>query len=393
MSIRIIDDDLDIPATSADNVDSAMYDDLLGTEETPVIVGLVDDRPSSIQEIERFNDQKRWRKLMSEDTSTQKSSNNNSHKSKKNRRKSSDSDPDLERQRPSSVAIKKEPIDLDLSPPRQRRLNTDDDPSPPRQRRLNTDDDPSPPRKQRSNTDDDPSPPRRRRPLTNSKDPSPPRQRRPLADSSLPRQHSSNKNRDHSSERNNKSHHHHHHRNHTYSHDERKSRNNKDDNRERQRKRSRSNERPQSKLNNKNDQKKTVEETKEVIADRYQQWGRGLAQVKEHEDTVKDFLEQSEKPLARYRDDKDLESMLKEREREDDPMLKFLSNKKEGTRPGEIKQRYKGPDPQKNRFDIWPGYRWDGVDRSNGHEKKLFEMIASRHARSEEAYLWSVEDM
>jgi len=45
------------------------------------------------------------------------------------------------------------------------------------------------------------------------------------------------------------------------------------------------------------------------------------------------------------------------------------------------------------RFDIWPDYRWDGVDRSNGYERKLFESIANRHAKAQEVYLWSVEDI
>jgi pre-mRNA-splicing factor CWC26 len=52
------------------------------------------------------------------------------------------------------------------------------------------------------------------------------------------------------------------------------------------------------------------------LAERYAQWGRGLAQVQQSEDAVKYYLEQSEKPLARYRDDKDLDTMLKQQERE-----------------------------------------------------------------------------
>ena len=34
------------------------------------------------------------------------------------------------------------------------------------------------------------------------------------------------------------------------------------------------------------------------------------------------------KPLARYKDDKDLEQMLKDRERAEDPMLAFLQKKR-----------------------------------------------------------------
>jgi pre-mRNA-splicing factor CWC26 len=57
-------------------------------------------------------------------------------------------------------------------------------------------------------------------------------------------------------------------------------------------------------------------EHKEQIAERYTQWGRGLAQVRQTEEAVKDYLDQAEKPLARYRDDTDLDAMLKQKERE-----------------------------------------------------------------------------
>jgi pre-mRNA-splicing factor CWC26 len=63
-------------------------------------------------------------------------------------------------------------------------------------------------------------------------------------------------------------------------------------------------------------ERRCLAEHQEKIAQRYAQWGRGLAQVRQSEDAVKDYLEQAEKPLARYRDDKDLDIMLKQKERE-----------------------------------------------------------------------------
>lgn len=137
--------------------------------------------------------------------------------------------------------------------------------------------------------------------------------------------------------------------------------------------------------------KKAVE--KAAKDEKYAQWGRGLAQGQMQQQKLEDALHEAQKPLARHYDDEDLDRMLREQEREGDPMAAMLRRKKDRATKAQAKPQYKGPPPPPNRFNILPGYRWDGVDRSNGFEKKRYLRISEKKALREEAYKWSVEDM
>lgn len=132
-----------------------------------------------------------------------------------------------------------------------------------------------------------------------------------------------------------------------------------------------------------------------VNKEKYSRWGRGLKQCEDQTKKREEALNEMSKPLARYADDEDLERYLKEQEREGDPMLAYLRKKKKKKDVEEgkpMKPEYMG-EFMPNRFGIRPGHRWDGVDRSNGYEKKWFEIQNSKMAQQEEAYRWGIEDM
>ncbi|KAK2460324.1 hypothetical protein APHAL10511_007713 [Amanita phalloides] len=120
------------------------------------------------------------------------------------------------------------------------------------------------------------------------------------------------------------------------------------------------------------------------------EWGKGLVQKEEAEEKRRELQKQKTTAFARHADDKDLNEDLKARELWNDPAAAFLSKKRS---KGPRKPEYTGPPPPPNRFGIKPGYRWDGVDRSNGFEKKLFQSINNRTRQKTEYHAWSMDDM
>ncbi|XP_071692625.1 uncharacterized protein [Rutidosis leptorrhynchoides] len=143
------------------------------------------------------------------------------------------------------------------------------------------------------------------------------------------------------------------------------------------------------------------------------EWGKGLAQKREAEERLQELELEKAKPFARTRDDPDLDNMLKDRVRWGDPMAHLVKKKhselvlpdigdnekmKESgfIVPQEVPKHSwlkRGFDAAPNRYGIKPGRHWDGVDRSNGFEKQMFNRQNEKQATEREAYLWSVSDM
>jgi pre-mRNA-splicing factor CWC26 len=118
-------------------------------------------------------------------------------------------------------------------------------------------------------------------------------------------------------------------------------------------------------------------------------WGTGLAQQRGKAEKRERDRAEGAKPLARYEIDEDADREKREVMRFDDPMAQHLTRKA----PTSSKPKYRGPPAPPNRFDIQPGYRWDGVDRSNGFEKDFFQAHAHSRRQAEQAHSWATHDM
>ncbi|KAK4493750.1 hypothetical protein PRZ48_014935 [Zasmidium cellare] len=99
--------------------------------------------------------------------------------------------------------------------------------------------------------------------------------------------------------------------------------------------------------------------------------------------------------VARHVDDKKMNDELKERERWNDPMAQLLTTKKSSSRSGG-KSKSSGKTYQgafePNRYGIRPGWRWDGVDRANGFERKWFAARNKKKDREALEYAWTLDE-
>ncbi|KAJ3988981.1 Pre-mRNA-splicing factor of RES complex-domain-containing protein [Lentinula detonsa] len=120
------------------------------------------------------------------------------------------------------------------------------------------------------------------------------------------------------------------------------------------------------------------------------EWGKGLVQREKKEKMKAELEKLKSRPFARGADDQELNEEQRSKDLWNDPAAAFLTKKKS---KGPRKPEYNGPPPPPNRFGIKPGYRWDGVDRGNGFEKKLFQTQNASKRTQLESYQWGTEDM
>jgi pre-mRNA-splicing factor CWC26 len=127
---------------------------------------------------------------------------------------------------------------------------------------------------------------------------------------------------------------------------------------------------------------------RDALEAEHRKWGSGVAQQESELGKLKKLAEEREKRFSFYKDDDVYNDRLKEQIRWGDTMAPLIKKKKKKS-----KYEYQGPPPPPNRFGIQPGYRWDGIDRSNGFEVKLFQAKKQQEEKHRDYHRWATEDM
>ncbi|KAJ9618835.1 uncharacterized protein PV06_00898 [Exophiala oligosperma] len=136
----------------------------------------------------------------------------------------------------------------------------------------------------------------------------------------------------------------------------------------------------------------------------------GDVQRREKEARKQDLEEAKFLTLARGAEDEDMNEDLKRAVRWDDPMAAYMAQKQAeehdavvasdpkaaaaavAGKTGQTRKKvYVGAAPP-NRYGISPGWRWDGVDRSNGFEKEWFQARSRKGRNADLEYQWQMDE-
>ena len=116
------------------------------------------------------------------------------------------------------------------------------------------------------------------------------------------------------------------------------------------------------------------------------EWGQGSNRKRRTGDTWRSWEISITSLSPDFRGDARVDEIQRNELRIGDPMYEYMQRKRQKRQPtpdgfddAALQPVYSGPVPP-NRFNIRPGYRWDGVDRSNGFERKLLEKQGGRSA-------------
>lgn len=125
------------------------------------------------------------------------------------------------------------------------------------------------------------------------------------------------------------------------------------------------------------EKERALKQTSHAKARLNEGWRIGAADKAMEAQALVKLQEARETPFAVYENDQRLNESIRHIARAEDPMAKFANPTSQlNNAQHEISQKkYQGPPAPPNRFNIAPGYRWDGVDRSNGFEPKVLQRI------------------
>lgn len=132
------------------------------------------------------------------------------------------------------------------------------------------------------------------------------------------------------------------------------------------------------------------------------EWGGGIKQKANAEAEKIELERVAAQPFARYEPDARYMEELKGKQHWNDPMREFEEDDEEqGKQHNSVaaeaeppKKKPKCPHaPWANRFNIAPGYRWDGKVRGNGYETKWLETKNQRAFDKAEAWKYGMEEM